>query len=105
MANTNMHAAVKLTDGTEADVTIIMADLARYDILRARNNYPPRDESVFLFMAIAGYCAMKRTEQLPAGMKLEQFIECVESIDEIEDETAAGDDAAEGAEFRTAADD
>lgn len=86
---------VETTDGNNYEVQAIFADLAKYDILRSRLNFPSREESQFLFMALVTYCALLRTGQVTAALKPEAFIETLVSIEPAEE--AEEDEA----EFRT----
>lgn len=80
------------TDGSQYEVKAIFADLIKYDVLRARNNFPGREGNEFLFMGLLSFCALVRTGKLPAGTNVEEFLNTIEAIEpQVEDE----------AEFRT----
>lgn len=74
-----MELVVKTTDGKEHEVTATFSDLVKYDVLRARNNFPKREESDFLFMAVVAFAALTRTGQITA--KLPDFLESLEAIE------------------------
>lgn len=89
-----MQFALETTSGDKHDVTAVFADLIKYDILRARLNYPPRDQSEFLFMGLVAFCALHRIGAVKNETKPEEFLNTIASIELVEDE-------AEEAPFRT----
>lgn len=93
--STKLKMSVELTTGEKHDITAIMADLIRFDILRARNNFPSRDESDFLFMGLVSYAALVRTGKLPATTKIEDFLNTLEALEPTEDEEADAEFPAE----------
>lgn len=80
MANAAMELSIKTTDGSEYEVTATFSDLVKYDILRARNNFPKREESDFLFMGVVAFAALTRTGQLK-NVKLLDFLDSLETIE------------------------
>lgn len=92
-----MAAAMKFTlttesNGAEAEhaVSIKIADLARYDILRNRYGFPSQEEGQFLFMVLISYCSLVRTGVVASTVKPEEFIDSVVSIEpEAEEEADA----------------
>lgn len=92
-----MAAAMKFTlttesNGAEAEhaVSIKIADLARYDILRNRYGFPAQEEGQFLFMVLISYCSLVRTGVVASIVKPEEFIDSVVSIEpEAEEEADA----------------
>lgn len=92
-----MAAAMKFTLTTESsgaecehEVSIKIADLARYDILRNRYGFPAQEEGQFLFMVLISYCSLVRTGVIAATVKPEEFIDSVVSIEpEAEEEADA----------------
>lgn len=73
-------------EGTETsqELTIKIADMARYDIVRNRNNFPNQEEGGFLFMVLVSYCSLARTGKIPANTKVEEFIDTVVAIEPVE---------------------
>lgn len=69
---------------TTQEVTVRIADLARYDIVRNRNGFPSQEEGSFLFMVLVSYCSLARTGKLPANTKVEEFIDTVVTIEPVE---------------------
>lgn len=94
MANA-MKLKVELTTGATHDVVAVFADLIRYDIIRARNNFPSREESDFLFMGLVSFAALVRTGVVESGVKVDTFLGTIASIEPQDDE------ATEGATFPT----
>lgn len=92
-----MAAAMKFkltteANGTESEheVSIKIADLARYDILRNRHGFPAQEDGQFLFMVLISYCSLVRTGVVAATIKPEEFIDSVVSIEpEAEEEVDA----------------
>ncbi|PCC29797.1 hypothetical protein CIK76_05235 [Glutamicibacter sp. BW80] len=78
-------------DGKEENVTGIYADLVKYDILRARNNFPKREDSDFLFMALVAYAALVRVGKVNSNTKVEDFLNTLEAIEPVEEEGAEAD--------------
>lgn len=72
-------------DGSETtqEVTVRIADLARYDIVRNRNGFPSQEEGSFLFMVLVSYCALTRTGKI-VNVKVEDFIDTVVTIEPVE---------------------
>lgn len=84
MSSTQMELNITLTDGSEHNVKATFSDLVKYDILRARNNFPKREESDFLFMGVVAFAALTRTGQIRSE-KLTDFLEKIEAIEPAED--------------------
>lgn len=83
-----MAAQMKFTlttsnDGVETEhpITVTIADLARYDIVRNRFGFPAQDEGQFLFMILVSYCSMVRTGKLANTVKPDEFIDTVVNIE------------------------
>jgi hypothetical protein len=77
---------------TKQEVSVKIADLARYDIIRNKYGFPAQDEGQFLFMVLVSYCSLIRTGAIPVNTKPEEFIDTVseiEPIEEAEDEAEA----------------
>lgn len=75
---------------TEHEVSIKIADLARYDILRNRHGFPAQEDGQFLFMVLISYCSLIRTGVIATTVKPEEFIDSVVSIEpEAEEEADA----------------
>lgn len=87
-----MKLQVSTTDGNTFEVSAIMADLIKFDVLRARLSLPGREEGEFVFMGIVAYAALTRTGAVDRNAKPMEFLETIESIEPVED-------PAEGAEF------
>lgn len=82
-----MKFHVVTTDDKEYDVTAVFADLIKYDVLRNRLNFPPREGNEFLFMGLITFCALLRTGQIPKESKPDEFLETIAAIDPaVEDE-------------------
>lgn len=79
---------VKTTDGKDFEVKTVFADLIKYDVLRNRFNYPPREGNEFLFMGLLALCALTRTKQLDPNLAPDAFLETVESIEPIVEDEA-----------------
>lgn len=84
MANAAMELKIVLTDGSDYEVKATFSDLVKYDILRARNNFPKREESDFLFMGVVAFAALTRTGQLK-NVKLLDFLDSLETIEPASD--------------------
>ena len=93
-----MAAQMKFVITTQADnvesihpVSITIADLARYDILRNRFGFPSQEQGQFLFMVLISYCSLVRTGVVKNTVKPEDFIDSVVNIEpeETEDEAEA----------------
>ena len=85
-------------NGNTENVTAIYADLVKYDILRARNNFPKREDSDFLFMALVAYSALVRVGKVSSNTGVEAFLNTLESIEPQEDSEAEADFQPDGAE-------
>lgn len=95
---TRMNLNVTLADAAGAESTTVisatMADLARYDIYRAKNAWPGRTEAEFLFLCIVAYSTLVRTGKVNANLvSPEKFLDTVVGIEMVDDELAS-----EGAE-------
>lgn len=80
MANAAMELKIELNTGEAYEVKATFSDLVKYDILRARNNFPKREESDFLFMGVVAFAALTRTGQLK-NVKLLDFLDSLEAIE------------------------
>ncbi|PMQ21374.1 hypothetical protein [Glutamicibacter arilaitensis] len=93
-----LNFTVEYSGNTE-NVTAIYADLVKYDILRARHNFPKREESDFLFMALVAFAALIRVGKVAQGTKVEDFLNSLEGITPEDDaEEAEADFQPDGAE-------
>lgn len=88
-----MELTVTTTDNHTYEAKAVFADLIRYDILRARLNFPNRSESEFAFMGLVAFAALIRTGQIPNETKPQEFLDKIAGLEPVENE----DDA----EFRT----
>lgn len=86
--STALHLNVETIDGAEYEVTAVFADLIKYDVLRARLNFPPRDQSEFLFMGLVAFCALLRTGKIPNESKPEDFLNTIAGIEPTEEDEA-----------------
>lgn len=93
MANV-MELKLETTDGTNYEVSVIFADMIRYDIVRNREKMPAREGNEFLFMGLIAFCALLRTGQIPAGTKTADFLNTIASIEPV-DAVEADEEAAE----------
>lgn len=84
-------------NGAEAnyEVSVTMADLARYDIQRAKLGFPKKEEAEFLFMVLVSYCSLVRSGQIPVTTKPEAFIDTVVNIEPEDAEEEAEADKSE----------
>lgn len=94
MSQTAMKLSITTTDGKEYEVTATFSDLVKYDILRARNNFPKREESDFLFMGVVAFAALTRTGQYSG--KLTDFLENLEAIEPADTEEVDAADTFSG---------
>lgn len=76
-----MKFHITTTDDKSYDVKAVFADLIKYDVLRNRLNFPPREGNEFLFMGLVSFCALLRTGQIPAESKPEEFLNTIEGIE------------------------
>jgi len=83
-----MKLVVTLSDADAQEISVVYSDLVKYDIIRARNNFPKREESEFLFMGIVAYAAMSRTGKI-ANLAVDKFLDKIEVIEPVEDEAEA----------------
>lgn len=83
-----MKLVVTLSDAEAQEISINYSDLVKYDVLRARKNFPKREESEFLFMGIVTYAAMIRTGKVQ-GIEVDKFLEKIEAIEPVETEDEA----------------
>ena len=77
----DMQFTLKTFDGSAHELKITMADMIRYDVLRARYNFPKQEEGTFIFMALLAYSAMVRSGKIPATTKPDDFFETIETIE------------------------
>ncbi|WP_218711554.1 hypothetical protein [Arthrobacter sp. BF1] len=93
MASTKLTMSVTVTDGTKEtvhkDVTVIMADMARWDITRPREQWAKSEDAPVLYSMVLAYFALVRTGKIPADTKVHAFLDTVVSVDMNEDEEAA----------------
>lgn len=85
---------VHMDDGREMDCKPSIGDMARYDVIRPRKQWPRRDEAEVLFMSALCWIALRRTGQIESGETVEQFIDHVEAIDVDAEDDADPNDAA-----------
>lgn len=77
------------TEEVEYSVRIIMADMARWDILRAKNFWPKQEDAPTLWMQVVSYFALVRSGQIPTDADPLAFLETVISIEDGSTEEAA----------------
>ncbi len=83
-----MNFKVSTTDEKNYEVKAVFADLIRYDVLRNRLNFPPREGNEFLFMGLIAFCALLRTGQIPNESKPEDFLNTIAMLEPIEEDEA-----------------
>lgn len=79
---------ITTTNGNSYEVKAVFADLIKYDVLRNRLNFPPREGNEFVFMGLVSFCALLRTGQIPAESKPEEFLNTIEGIDPVVEDEA-----------------
>lgn len=84
-----MELKLETLDGETYEVSAVFADLIRYDVIRAKLNFPTREQSEFLFMGLVAFCALVRTGQLKTDEKPADWMNTIASIEPVETE---GDD-------------
>ena len=85
-----MKLNITLSGEETQEISINYSDLVRYDILRARNNFPKREESEFLFMGVVSYAAMVRIGKAQ-NLAVDKFLEKIDAIEPIEDDETEAD--------------
>lgn len=91
----NLKVTLSNAEGAENELSLsaTVADLARYDIIRAKLGWPGRAEADFLFMVVVAYACLVRTGQISANVvSPEKFIDTVVSVELDDDEPAEGAD-------------
>lgn len=86
-----MKLKIETTEGNTYEVTAVVADLAKFDVLRYRLGFPPRDQGEFVFMCLVAYSALVRTGQISNNTKPEDFINLLASVVPGEAEEADAD--------------
>lgn len=84
-----MKFTVTTTDDKTYEAKAVMADLIRYDVLRNRLNFPPREGNEFVFMGLVTFCALLRTGQIPAESKPEEFLNTIANLEPADEEDEA----------------
>lgn len=91
--STKIKATINL-NGVESthEVSPTFQDMARWDIVRAKNNWPSSQDAVTLFAGTLIYSALVRQGVVPNSLAVDKFImENVVSVEPIEDESEAAD--------------
>lgn len=93
MASPKLSMNVTVTNGTKEtvheDVTVIMADMARWDITRPREQWAKSEDAPVLYSMVLAYFSLIRTGKIPADTNVHKFLETVVSVTMNEDEEAA----------------
>lgn len=77
---------VTLTDGNEFIIKMQFGDMARQELLAARNDWPGMEKAKMLWMCTLTWVALRRMGKVPEGMDVESFIDRVESITDLDEE-------------------
>jgi hypothetical protein len=97
---TSPHLHIVMADGSETDVQTLNADLIRYDLTRAKHNWPEGTKAPFLWLTFIGWAALRREHVLPDDVTWERFSSelCV-SCTSADDEAEPDDDGQQGLPF------
>lgn len=88
-------------DGSDDVHTVrpTLGDMAKYDVVRSRKQWPKRDDAEVLFLVGITYLALRRIGKVPSSLTVDDFVDQIATfeVEGMDDDDTAAEDAQDDA--------